>query len=194
MNICVYGASSNKIDNVYIEKCEELGEKLAKRGHKLVFGGGNGGVMGAAARGAAKVGGEIIGISPTFFKVDGILFKDCTEFVYTETMRQRKEILENRSDAYVVAPGGIGTFDEFFEIYTLKQLGRHAKALVIYNINGYYDDMIKMLQKTVKQDFMAEKSLELFEVFDNADEMLSYIENYKGELVSLSEVKHVGVK
>ena len=193
MNICVYGASSNRINDVYLNKTEELGEKLAKRGHTLVFGGGNGGVMGASARGAHKAGGNIVGVAPTFFKVDGVLFPQCTEFVFTETMRDRKEILENRSDAFVVAPGGIGTFDEFFEIYTLKQLGRHAKALVIYNVDGYYDDMIKMLRKTADQEFMNTTSLELIKVFDDADAMLDYIENYKGELVNVTEVKHINL-
>ena len=178
MNICVYGASSNKINGIYLEKTEELGRKIAQRGHGLVFGGGNSGVMGASARGAHSAGGEIIGVAPTFFNVDGILFQNCTEFVYTETMRERKEILENRSDAYIVAPGGIGTFDEFFEIYTLKQLGRHTKALVIFNVDGYYDDMIKMLEKTAREEFMTEKSLELYKVFDDIDEMLDYIQYF----------------
>ena len=194
MNICVYGASSNKINDIFIEKTQELGKKMAQRGHALVFGGGNAGVMGASARGAYSEGGEIIGVAPTFFKVDGVLFPHCTEFVFTETMRDRKEILENRSEAYIVAPGGIGTFDEFFEIYTLKQLGRHAKALVLFNVNGYYDDMIKMLQKTAREEFMTEKSLELFKVFDDIDEMLDYIENYQGETVTLTEVKHVNLE
>ena len=193
MNICVYGASSIRIDDMYIKKTEALGEKIAKRGHTLVFGGGNGGVMGASARGAYRAGGKIIGVAPTFFQVDGVLFPNCTEFVFTETMRDRKEILENRSEAYIVAPGGIGTLDEFFEIYTLKQLGRHAKALIIYNVNGYYDDMIKMLHKTARQDFMTETSLELYKVFDDADEMLDFIENYKGELVNVTEVKHINL-
>lgn len=194
MNICVYGASSNKINDIYLEKTEELGRKIAQRGHGLVFGGGNGGVMGASARGAHSAGGKIIGVAPSFFKVDGVLFPHCTEFIFTETMRERKEILENCSEAYVVAPGGIGTFDEFFEIYTLKQLGRHAKALVIYNVDGYYDDMINMLRKTAREEFMPEKSLELFQVFEDADEMLDYIESYEGELVNITEVKLVNLE
>ncbi len=194
MNICVYGASSNKINNIFLEKTEELGRKMARRGHTLVFGGGNGGVMGASARGVHLAGGNIIGVAPSFFKVDGVLFPHCTEFVFTQTMRERKEILENRSQAYIVAPGGIGTFDEFFEIYTLKQLGRHSKALVIYNVDGYYDEMISMIHKTAQEAFMTEKSLELFEVFEDIDKMLDFIENYQGELVNVTEVKHVNLE
>ncbi len=193
MNICVYGASSNRIKDIYLEKTYELGAKIARRGHTLVFGGGNGGVMGASARGAYDNGGEIIGVAPTFFKVDGVLFEHCTELIHTETMRDRKEILENRSKAYIVAPGGIGTFDEFFEMYTLKQLGRHAKAIAIYNIDGYYDHMLKMLELTAEGEFMAKASLDLFKVFDDMDAMLDWIEDYEGELVDVTEMKHVNL-
>ena len=193
MIICVYGASSNRIKDIYLEKTYELGAKIAKRGHTLVFGGGNGGVMGASARGAYDNGGEIIGVAPTFFKVDGVLFEHCTELIHTETMRDRKEILENRSKAYIVAPGGIGTFDEFFEMYTLKQLGRHAKAIAIYNIDGYYDHMLKMLELTAEGEFMNKASLDLFEVFDDIDKMLDWIEDYEGKAVDVAKMKHINL-
>ena len=122
MKICVYGASSNSIDKKYIEAGERLGSLMAARGHTLVFGGGANGLMGAVARGEAEVRGEIIGVAPTFFNVDGILFPDCTDFVYTETMRERKQKMEELSDAFVMTPGGIGTIEEFFEILTLSHL------------------------------------------------------------------------
>ena len=131
MNICVYGASSNLIADIYISACEDLGRKIAKDGHTLIFGCGAAGFMGASARGAKEAGGEIIGITPEFFNVDGMLYEDCDQVIRTETMRERKRILEEKSDAFIVAPGGIGTFDEFFEILTLKQLSRHTKAIVI---------------------------------------------------------------
>ena len=95
MNICIYGASSDAIDPVYLSRVENLGETLAKRGHGLVFGAGAKGVMGAAARGFRKAGGPIKGVAPTFFNVDGVLFEHCTEFVPTETMRERKQIMES---------------------------------------------------------------------------------------------------
>lgn len=179
MNICLYGASSNDINNSYIEQTEILGERLAKRGHSLVFGGGNGGLMGAAARGAQRENGEIIGIAPRFFKPDGVLFENCTEFIFTETMRERKGIMEQKSDAFIMTPGGIGTFDEFFEILTLKQLGRHAKPIAIFNINGYFDELDKMLHKAIEKRFMSAESRRLWASFEDPDELLSYIENYK---------------
>jgi len=179
MNICVYGASSNLIDEVYISACEDLGRKIAKNGHTLIFGCGSAGVMGASARGAKEEGGEIVGITPTFFNVDGMLFEDCTQVIRTETMRERKKILEEKSDAFIVGPGGIGTFDEFFEILTLKQLSRHTKAIVIYNVNHYYDELLAFLDKAVKEEFMKDECVHIFEVFSNLDDMMNYLEGYK---------------
>lgn len=181
MNICVYGAASDKIPDCFKTACENLGEKIAKRGHALVFGGGAGGVMGATARGAYRANGEIIGISPTFFDVDGTLFDKCSEMIRPETMRIRKQLLEERSDVLVMAPGGIGTFDEFFEILTLKQLGRHNKAIAVYNVNNYFFPLLNMINKGIEQNFINDDCVELYKVFDNDDEMLDYLENYKPE-------------
>ena len=193
MNICLYGASSNTIDEKYIKQTEEFGEVLASRGHSLVYGAGAGGLMGAAARGVYKKGGKIIGVAPSFFNVDGVLFEHCTEMIYTETMRERKEIMENRADAFVMVPGGIGTFDEFFEILTLKQLGRHNKPIAIFNQNGYYNSITALLENAIKEGFMTEKNRKLLGVFETGEELLSYFENYKSEDISkLSELKGIG--
>ena len=164
MNICVFGAASDKIDKKYIERVEALGEILAKRGHNLVFGAGGSGLMGAAARGAYKGGAKIYGVIPHFFREEGveIIFDKCTELIFTDTMRERKAKMEELSDAFLVVPGGIGTYEEFFEILTLKQLERHNKPIVIFNVNGYYNDMINMLKKITEMNFMREKSLSLF--------------------------------
>lgn len=192
MNICVYGASSNSIDKIYLDTAYALACEMAKRGHTLIYGGGGNGVMGACARGANDNGGKIVGVSPKFFTVDGVLYDHCTEFIFTETMRERKKILEDRSDAFIIAPGGIGTFDEFFEILTLKQLERHNKPIAIFNVNGYYDAMLEMLKKTADGKFMMQKSLELFEVFDEAGAMLDYIENYDDAPMDIRELKDIG--
>lgn len=192
MNICIYGASSESINKNFIDKAYELASRSAKRGHTLVYGGGGNGVMGASARGAYDNGGKIIGIAPSFFKVDGVLFENCTEFIFTDTMRERKKILEDKSDAFVVAPGGIGTLDEFFEILTLKQLERHNKPIVIFNVDGYYDNMLAMLETTADKRFMTHKSLELFKCFTNADEILDYIENYNEKPLDIRELKEIG--
>ncbi|MBQ9993518.1 MAG: TIGR00730 family Rossman fold protein, partial [Clostridia bacterium] len=178
-------------DKSYIEAVEQLGRELARRGHGMVFGGGAQGLMGAAARGVSELGGEIIGVAPTFFNVDGILYQHCTEFVYTETMRQRKQIMEDRSDGFIVLPGGIGTFEEFFEILTLKQLGRHNKPIAIYNIADYYDDISRMLEKAIEQNFMKPQCRSLLGVFDEAAAMLDYFEQYDDEAVDVRHMKNI---
>ena len=191
MNICVYGASSDIIDKVYIKACEDLGNKMAKRGHTLVFGAGAGGVMGASARGAEAGDGKIIGIAPNFFDVDGMIFENCTELIRPDTMRERKKMLEEMSDAFIMAPGGIGTFDEFFEILTLKQLSRHVKAIAIFNVNHYFDDLLNMIEKGISGEFIKEECRELYRVFEDADEMLDYIENYVGVDMDILNFKNI---
>ena len=191
MKICVYGAASSLIDKSFIESGEELGRKIAQRGHGLVFGGGRNGMMGAAARGVRQENGYVLGISPAFFEENNaeVSFPDCSEFIHTETMRERKQLLDEKSDAFIITPGGIGTFDEFFEILTLKQLGRHNKAIVIYNMNGFFDGMAKSLYKMVIDKFITNDCFELCKVVNSADEALDYIEQYDPKDIDLSKVK-----
>lgn len=172
MNICIYGASSNSLAEEYYTAAEKFGEILGSAGHTLIFGGGNGGLMGACARGVHKTGGSIIGIAPRFFDEPGILCDYCTEFIYTETMRERKMLMEDKADAFVILPGGIGTFEEFFETLTLKQLGRHSKPMAILNTLSYYDSMIAMLENAVTNGFMSRSCLELFGFTDKEEEVL----------------------
>ena len=133
MRVCVYGASSTELEQKYIDAVYELGKEMAARNMGLVFGGGAQGMMGAAARGVRDGGGSIIGVAPDFFDVDGVLFPDCTEFIYTKTMRERKQILEDSSDAFIITPGGFGTLDEFFEILTslVSPMRRHLGRKVM---------------------------------------------------------------
>lgn len=191
MNICVYGASSTTIDNVFIEAGEKLGEEMAKRDMGLVFGGGASGLMGAVARGEHRFGGRIIGIAPSFFNVDGVLFEHCTDFIYPENMRERKKKMEELSDAFIVTPGGIGTFDEFFEILTLKQLGRHNKPVAILNTNGYYDSLKEFIQNGIDKHFMTEECKKLFFISDSPEEILNYIVNYNPEETPVSRFKDI---
>lgn len=176
MKICVYGASSNAIAEEYLQAGEALGLAMAKRGHSLVFGGGASGMMGAVARGMTQAGGEIIGVAPRFFDVDGILYPDCTEFIFTDTMRQRKSIMEEKADAFIMTPGGIGTFEEFYEILTLRQLGRHCKPIGILNVADYYRPLIQMQEQAIAQDFMRPECASLCGWYDDAEALLDYLE------------------
>ena len=176
MRICVYGASSNDIDAKYITAGEEFGRAMTKAGHGMVFGGGAKGMMGAAARGVTSCGGEIIGVIPRFFDADGMLYSKCTEMIYTVTMRERKQIMEEKADAFVMLPGGIGTFDEFFEILTLKQLGRHAKPIGILNVAGYYDDILNMLKRAVSEKFMTQSTIDLVAISKDPETLIAMLE------------------
>lgn len=176
MNICLFGASSEEINKIYFEEVERLGQMMATRGHGLVFGGGATGLMGAAVRGLTECGGKSIGVAPRFFDQPGVLYENCTEFIFTDTMRQRKQHMEDLSDAFIIVPGGIGTFEEFFEILTLKQLGRHHKPIAVFNINHYYDDIENIIKKASDEGFLNKIHLNIFKVSDNAEELLDYIE------------------
>lgn len=189
MNICVYAASSETVDKRYIQMAETLGRILAQRGHSLIFGGGRQGLMGGVSRGVLYASGKAIGVAPKFFDVEGILEKNCTQFIYTDTMRERKQIMEDMSDAFIVLPGGIGTFEEFFEILTLKQLGRHNKPIAVVNCLGYFDEMAAMLEKAAAEDFMKKECLKIFKVSDSIEEVLDYVEN--PGYVDVSHLKNI---
>ena len=177
MNICVYGASGNRLDPAYFTAAETLGRLIAQGGHSLIFGGGAGGLMGACARGAHAAGGTVIGVAPRFFDEPGVLFDHCTRFLYTDTMRQRKQIMEDESDAFIALPGGIGTFEEFFETLTLKQLGRHTKPMAVLNTLGYYEPMGQLLAKAARGGFMSESCFKLFAFCDTPEEAVRAVQS-----------------
>ena len=183
MKICIFGAASAHIDQKYIDKVEALGEELAKRGHSLVFGCGASGLMGAAARGFKRGGGYVHGVVPSFFRDEGVeqLFLESDKITYTETMSERKKIMEDDAEAFIIVPGGVGTFEEFFEVLTLKQLGRHEKAIAIFNIDGYYDNLERFMQEVTERKFITFKCYELYSYFNSADELIKYLSDYKPE-------------
>jgi len=191
MRICVYGAASPTIDKGYIKKVEEMGKIMVERGHSLVFGGGGNGLMGAAARGVRENGGYIVGVIPQFFENESVeeICDFCDELIKPDTMRERKQIMEDNSDAFIVTPGGIGTYEEFFEILTLKQLCRHNKPIALYNINGFYDDISAAMDSAIKKNFIKEDCRELFFVTESVEELFAYIESPVRETRTIKDLK-----
>jgi len=179
------------LDEKYMLGGYELGRAMAEKGHGLVFGGGDNGLMGAVARGVKACGGEVIGVAPSFFNVDGILYPLCDEMIYTETMRERKQKMEDLSDAFVMSPGGIGTFEEFFEILTARQLGLHRKAIAILNTAGYFDELIAFLRKAASERFMTDAAVKLFGVFSDPNELVAYLETYEPTFEGVANYKEI---
>ena len=191
MKICVFGAASSAIDKKYVELTEKLCESMARRGHELVFGAGASGLMGAAARGTRKGGGKVTGVIPTFFRDETIEAIDdqCDELIFTETMRERKMTMEDNADAFIVVPGGIGTFEEFFEVLTLKQLGRHVKPIALYNIDGYFDNLMAFMAHCQEEKFINKSCNSLYICSNDPDELFRYLESDEPLNYSVQELK-----
>lgn len=178
MNICIFGSSGTTLDGIYYAEAENAGRLIAEHGHTLVFGGGKNGLMGAAARGAHFAGGKVIGVAPRFFDEPGILFENCTEFIWTDTLSERKKLMEDISDAFLVLPGGMGTFEEFFEVLTLKQLWQNEKAIVLLNTGSYFDPLDVLLRDASVKGFVPHSCLDLYEICSEVGDALYRIEYF----------------
>ncbi|MBE6555457.1 MAG: TIGR00730 family Rossman fold protein [Ruminococcaceae bacterium] len=176
MNITLYGAASERIDRAYINGVEELGRAIAKRGHTMVFGAGSTGLMGAAVRGMHEEGGHVIGVTPRFMDTLEPVSPLCTELITTETMAERKTIMEEKADAFVITPGGVGTLDEFFQILTLKILGRLDKPVVLYNINGYWDGILAAIGTSILKGFISPAVADDFCLCETPESVFKVIE------------------
>ena len=172
MKICVFGASSSRLDPVFFQEAEQTGRLIGQLGHCVVFGGGADGLMGACARGAKSVGGRVIGIAPHLFNEPGFLLPECDELILTDSMSSRKEKMFDLSDAILSLPGGIGTMDEFFEAITLRQLGLLRGPLVLLNTSGFYSPLVAYLEKLAALGFMSHSCLDLLRVCDTPSDAL----------------------
>jgi uncharacterized protein (TIGR00730 family) len=155
--VTVYCSSSRHVAPVYFDAARELGTAIAKNGWQLVYGGNSVGCMGALADAARAAGGKVIGITPQLLVDQGIADEKCDELVVTSGMRDRKALLEERGDAFVALPGGLGTLEEFFEILVGRVLGYHQKPIVVLNVAGFYDPLLAMIDNGIGQGFIRPK-------------------------------------
>jgi uncharacterized protein (TIGR00730 family) len=151
--LCVYCASSTTLDPKYHAAADEVGRGLAANGWGLVYGGGNAGLMGAVARGVRAAGGRVEGVIPDFMMERELAWREADELVVVDTMRERKRVMAERASAFLALPGGIGTLEEFSEIMTERYLNLTQKPLVLFNQDGFYDDLLRFLGRMARERF-----------------------------------------
>lgn len=180
MRICVYCGSSTELDVVYIEAARELGRLIAARGHSLVYGAGNIGLMGELAAAVKEAGGHVTGVIPQRLVAYGLASEHIDELIVTETMAERKAIMESKAQGFIALPGGFGTLEELFQVLTLKQLHYLQAPIVLLNIAGFYDALLGCLEQLYAQHFARAEARMSYLVASSAAEALDEIEGYKG--------------
>ena len=177
-NVCVYASSSDALAPVYFEAAREFGTLLARRGGVLIFGAGCIGLMGEMARAVHAEGGHVIGVIPEKLVLKNVAYDASDEFIVTPDLRRRKAIMEERADAFVALPGGIGTLEEVLEVLVLKQLRYHEKPVVFLNTNGFFDPLLAMLNRQVDESFAKPSMHDLYAVATAPAQVLEYLDTY----------------
>jgi len=178
-SVTVYCSSSSAVPRIYTETAAELGRALAKQQWTLIYGGNNVGTMGALADACRDAGGQVVGVTPQLFIDKGVDDKNCHEFIVTECMRTRKATMEERGDAFITLPGGLGTFEEIFEIIVGKQLGFHRKPIVLLNVDGYFAPLLAMIEHGIEHRFIKPAARELYFVAEKVDAAIEHIRTYQ---------------
>jgi uncharacterized protein (TIGR00730 family) len=177
VSLCVFcGSRPGALDD-YISAARIIGREIGRRGWQLVYGGGRAGLMGVVADAALEAGASVVGVIPESLVARELGHPGLTELHVVETMHQRKTLMAQRSDAFIALPGGIGTFEELFEVWTWRQLGYHAKPLGLLNTAGYYDALLGFLQHGEREGFMTPGQNALLSVETEATTLLRRIAN-----------------
>jgi uncharacterized protein (TIGR00730 family) len=163
-SLCVYCGSRPGAHPAFIDTARAVGQWIGSRGGQLVYGGGRNGLMGIVAEATLEAGGRVVGIIPKALVEKEWAHHGCTELHVVDTMHERKRMMAERADAFVALPGGIGTFEEFFEVWTWRQLGYHDKPVGLLNVAGYYDGLETFLRTGVEQQFMNSWQMELIRI------------------------------
>lgn len=174
-SVCVYSASSTKIDEVYFNAARQLGQLLAKRRIRLINGAGSLGLMRSVADAVLENGGEVTGVIPKFLVEQGWHHTGLSKLVEVESMHERKQLMADLSDAVIALPGGCGTLEELLEIITWKQLGLYLNPIVILNTNGFFDPLLDMLTRAIDENFMRRQHGEIWHVATTPEEAVELI-------------------
>ena len=176
--ICVFCASSESVDEIFKTTALELGRELGRRGFDLVYGGASIGLMGCVARGVHEEKGKVIGVLPEFFKTKDIEYSEADELIVTHDMRERKAMMDKKSDAFIVLPGGIGTLEEAMEILSMRQLGLTDKPLIFINTQGFYERLCTVFEEMVGLKFAKPNIMDMCEMVPDPQSALDYLIDY----------------
>ncbi len=171
-SLCVYCGSRPGNDPRFADAARAVGSWIGRHGGQLVYGGGNNGLMGLVADATLQAGGQVVGIIPESLVIKEFAKRDCTELHVVQTMHERKRMMAERADAFLALPGGIGTFEELFEVWTWRQLGYHDKPVGLLNVAGYYDALLSFMGQTVNAGFVGPWQMELIQTSDDAADLL----------------------
>ena len=175
-SVCLFCGSRTGRDPLFTEEARRLGTCLAQRGHRLVYGAGDRGLMGEAARAMQKAGGRILGIVPQHLVDWEVGKRDIDEYFVVETMHERKKLMFDRSDAVIALPGGPGTLDELIEVLTWRQLGLHARPVVVVNAGGYWDPLLALIDHVIAHGFVDAKFRSFMDVVADAPAAVTRVE------------------
>lgn len=178
MYIGIFCASADQIHEAYFKDATELGKGIAARGWGIVYGGTNCGLMCGIAEAVLADGGKVVGVIPECIRERGVAAEGITELVMAPDMKERKQLMRERADAFIALPGGWGTLEEITEVVTLKQLGNHHKPILFLNTNGFYDRFFEFIRDSGEKGFISKAYDELYTVVDRIEDVFSYIENY----------------
>ncbi len=181
-SVCVYCGSANQASQEYFHAAQQMGETLARRGLTLVYGGGKTGLMGALADSVVEHGGAVIGVIVESMNTPELAHTRLTKLEVTPTIHQRKARMYELADGYIALPGGYGTLDELFETLTWAQIGEHSKPVGLLNVNGYYDDLLRMLDRALKEKFLFPEHRRALLCDSQADGLLEAMEAYRPPL------------
>ena len=177
-SICVFCASSESVEDLFKDIALELGRKLGRRRIDLVYGGASIGLMGCLARGVHEEKGKVIGVMPEFFKTKEIEYSEADELIVTKNMRERKAVMDKRSDAFIVLPGGIGTLEEAMEILSMRQLCLTEKPLVFINTQGFYEGLRTIFEEMVDLKFAKPNIMDMYKMVPDPQSALDYLFSY----------------
>jgi uncharacterized protein (TIGR00730 family) len=190
-SLCVYCGSRAGNAPAFADTAASVGRWIGSHRGQLVYGGGNNGLMGVMATAAIEAGARVVGVIPHALVEKEWAKLDCTELHVVDNMHERKRMMAERSDAFLALPGGIGTFEEFFEVWTWRQLGYHDKPIGLLNAGGYYDALLAFLRTSVGHNLMSDWQMDLIRVGSEVESLLSDLVNASGQSAGISDLSEI---